>query len=65
MGVLPSARGQGIGRVLVAHAEAALNALGCPKINLQVLTARPESHRFWIALGYREDPVTSLGKRLA
>lgn len=65
VGVLPSLRGQGFGRALVAHAEAELARLGCPKINLQVLTAKPESQRFWNALGYREDFVTSLGKRLA
>lgn len=65
VGVLPSLRGQGVGRELVAHAERALAGLGCPKVNLQVLTAKPESQRFWIALGYREDLVTSLGKRLA
>lgn len=65
VGVLPSARGQGVGRALVEHAERALAALGCPKVNLQVLTAKPESQRFWRALGYREDLVTSLGKRLA
>jgi ribosomal protein S18 acetylase RimI-like enzyme len=65
VGVAPSARGRGTGRALVAYAEAALARLGCPKINLQVLTAKPESQRFWRALGYREDFVTSLGKRLA
>lgn len=64
VGVHPSARGRGLGRALVLHAEAALQAVGCPKINLQVLTAKPASQRFWQALGYAEDPVTSLGKRL-
>lgn len=63
--VLPLLRGQGVGRALVEHAERALAALGCPKINLQVLTARADTQRFWTALGYREDAVTSFGKRLA
>ena len=65
VGVLPLLRGRGIGRALVAHAESALRVRGCPKINLQVLTARPDAQRFWVTLGYREDPVTSLGKRLS
>ena len=64
VGVMPALRGQGIGRALVAHAERALAALGCPKINLQVLTAKSDAPEFWRALGYREDLVTSLGKRL-
>jgi ribosomal protein S18 acetylase RimI-like enzyme len=54
----------GIGKRLVAHAEAALTALGCPKVNLQVLSAKEEIRAFYEALGYRADPVISLGKRL-
>ena len=64
VGVHPRARGAGLGRALVQHAERALLARGCPKVNVQVLTARPEAQRFWTAMGYREDFVTSLGKRL-
>jgi GNAT superfamily N-acetyltransferase len=64
VGVLPAERGRGIGRALVEWAEARLALLGCPKVNLQVLAAKPDSQRFWLALGYREDPVASLGKRL-
>ena len=54
----------GIGTRLVAHAEAALTARGCPKVNLQVLSAKEEIRAFYEALGYRADPVISLGKRL-
>jgi ribosomal protein S18 acetylase RimI-like enzyme len=54
----------GIGTRLVAHAEAALTALGCPKVNLQVLSAKEEVRAFYEALGYRADAVISLGKRL-
>ncbi|RFU46343.1 GNAT family acetyltransferase [Paraburkholderia sp. DHOC27] len=54
----------GIGKRLVAHAEAALTARGCPKVNLQVLSAKEEVRAFYEALGYRADAVISLGKRL-
>jgi ribosomal protein S18 acetylase RimI-like enzyme len=59
-----SQRRHGIGTRLVAHAEAALAALGCPKVNLQVLAAKDEIRGFYEALGYRADAVISLGKRL-
>ena len=64
VGVHPARRGQGLGRALVAHAERELAALGCPKINLQVLEAKPDAVAFWRALGYVPDPVLSLGRRL-
>ncbi|MBW9103540.1 GNAT family acetyltransferase [Paraburkholderia phenoliruptrix] len=57
-------RRHGIGTRLVAHVEAALTALGCPKLNLQVLSAKSDVRAFYEALGYRADEVISLGKRL-
>ncbi|WP_118179535.1 GNAT family acetyltransferase [Paraburkholderia phosphatilytica] len=64
LAVSPSLRRLRIGTRLVAHAEQALTALGCPKVNLQVLEDRPEVLGFYAALGYRADAVVSLGKRL-
>lgn len=64
LGVLPAHRGRGVGRRLVAHAEAALAARGCPKINLQVLIANESARAFWRVLGYAPDAVESLGRRL-
>jgi ribosomal protein S18 acetylase RimI-like enzyme len=57
-------RRHGIGKRLVAHAEAALTARGCPKVNLQVLSAKEDIRAFYEALGYRADAVISMGKRL-
>jgi ribosomal protein S18 acetylase RimI-like enzyme len=57
-------RRHGIGKRLVAHAEVALTARGCPKVNLQVLSAKQEIREFYEALGYRADAVISMGKRL-
>jgi ribosomal protein S18 acetylase RimI-like enzyme len=64
LGVHPDARRAGLGRALVAHAERALGALGCPKVNLQVLSAKPDANAFWRSVGYESDAVTSFGKRL-
>jgi ribosomal protein S18 acetylase RimI-like enzyme len=64
VGVHPARRQQGIGRALVRHAEQALVAQGCPKVNLQVLHVKDSEQTFWRALGYLEDSVMSLGKRL-
>ncbi|APR34755.1 GNAT family acetyltransferase [Paraburkholderia sp. SOS3] len=57
-------RRRGIGTQLVRYAEAALAARGCPKVNLQVLSAKGEIRAFYERLGYRMDDVVSLGKRL-
>lgn len=59
------ARRLGIGRALLAHAEAALAERGCPKVNLQVLPGNDDACRFYEALGYREEARISFGKRLA
>ena len=62
--VAPDARRHGLGTRLVRHAESALAAMGCLKLNLQVLTEKPDVLAFYDRLGYRADAVVSLGKRL-
>ena len=64
VGVLPLLRRSGLARALVTHAEAELARRGCPKINLQVLAGNDDGRDFWRALGYVDDAVVSLGKRL-
>ncbi|PMS10057.1 GNAT family acetyltransferase [Trinickia caryophylli] len=64
LAVMPELRRLGIGTRLVAHAEQALAALGCPKVNLQVLESKSDVRHFYEALGYAGDAVISLGKRL-
>ncbi|MGS0893779.1 GNAT family acetyltransferase [Burkholderia stagnalis] len=63
-GVANDARRLGIGRALIAHAEAALAARGCLKINLQVLPGNDDACRFYAALGYRVEERISFGKML-
>ncbi len=64
VGVLPRLRRSGLARALVTRAEAELARRGCPKINLQVLASNDDGRNFWRALGYVDDAVVSLGKRL-
>jgi len=64
IGVAPAERRHGHGRALLAHAEAQLRALGCPKINIQVMAVNEQALHFWRAAGYQPDHVVSLGRRL-
>ncbi|GAA1154687.1 GNAT family acetyltransferase [Microbacterium oxydans] len=58
------ARGLGVGRELVAHVEARLRDLGCPKVNLQVRSGNAQVVDFYRRLGYEIDDTVDLGKRL-
>lgn len=57
-------RRQGYGALLMVRAESMLRQTGCPKINLQLRTSNAPAIDFYNALGYFEDQVVSLGKRL-
>lgn len=57
-------RGRGHGRAIAQAVEARLRALGCPKLNLQVLASNPGAVEFWRRLGFRVEERISLGKRL-
>ncbi|WP_448319495.1 GNAT family acetyltransferase [Streptomyces sp. CO7] len=57
-------RGTGLGRALVEQAEAALAALGCPKVQLQVRPDNIGVIDFYERLGYAPYEAISLGKRL-
>ena len=62
--VHPGHRRQGIGTALVRYAEAALKALGCPKISVQVPSGDTEVVALFQKLGYQVEPRISLGKGL-
>jgi ribosomal protein S18 acetylase RimI-like enzyme len=55
----------GIGRALIRHAEEALQALGCAKVNLQVRATNAEVVQFYERLGYAAEDRISLGRRLS
>lgn len=64
LAVAPRFRRRGFATCLMAEAERRLAAAGCPKINLQVRDTNTEVLRFYRRIGYVQDPVVSLGKRL-
>lgn len=57
-------RGTGIGRRLMAAAEAWLTARGSPKIQLMVRSDNQAARGFYDALGYELQDVVTIGKRL-
>jgi ribosomal protein S18 acetylase RimI-like enzyme len=64
LAVSPQYRRRAIGRALMHEAEQRLIELGCPKINLLVRTSNTEVLTFYRSLGYVQDDVASLGRRL-
>lgn len=64
LAVAPSMRRHGWGRAMMAEVEFLLRARGCPKINLQIRQTNQSVIAFYEALGYGNDNVVGLGKRL-
>jgi ribosomal protein S18 acetylase RimI-like enzyme len=60
--VSPSHRRQHIGSRLVSHAERALTAKGCVKINLQIMEGNESVSAFYASLGFRIEKRISMGK---
>ena len=46
------------------EAEALLRAMVCPKISLQIRRSNADVVAFYRSIGYTEDDVVSMGKRL-
>lgn len=64
LAVLPEYQKQGYGRRLVERAIRELKKFGCLKVNVQVRTNNAAVIEFYKHLGFKEDDVVSLGKRL-
>lgn len=64
LAVSPERRKKGIAARLVRHAEAALAARGCVKVNLQVRAGNESAVDFYRRLGYETEERVSLGKEL-
>ncbi|HUF98799.1 MAG TPA: GNAT family acetyltransferase [Ilumatobacter sp.] len=64
LGVSPSERGTGVGAAMMLHAQSALRAVGCPKINLQVPSSNPDAIEFYRTMGYAVDDVILMSVRL-
>lgn len=62
--VHPDHRKSGVGGALVRHAETALVARGCLKINLQIRGGNERVAAFYESLGYVVEPRVSMGKKV-
>ena len=64
LAVAPVLQRRGIATKLVEISEAELAKLGCPKIDLMVRNTNQAVIDFYHAIGYGDDPVVVLSKRL-
>lgn len=64
LGVEPSLQRQGFGQQIMQEVEQRLHHLGCPKLNLMVRGSNTKVVAFYQNLGYVQDDVVCLGKRL-
>jgi ribosomal protein S18 acetylase RimI-like enzyme len=64
LAVDPATRRGGLGRILMAAAEAWLRERGAPKLQLMVREGNEEALGFYAALGLEAQPVVVLGRRL-
>jgi ribosomal protein S18 acetylase RimI-like enzyme len=64
LAVSPGHQRRGHARAIVAEVERRLEALGCPKLNLMVRRDNADAIGFYARLGYDEQAVVTLGKRL-
>jgi len=64
LAVAPAHRRSGIATRIMKKAEEILADAGCPKINLQVRESNQSVIEFYNRMGFGNDRVVSLGKRL-
>lgn len=64
LAVDPKCRRLGYARTIIEEVERRLAEIGCPKVNLQVRQENVEAIAFYQKIGFSEDRVVSLGKRL-
>ena len=64
LAVKPSEQRKRYGQLIMQAVEDLIKRKGCPKINLQVRTTNQAVIAFYESLGFANDNVVSLGKRL-
>ena len=64
LAVDPAHQRKGYGHLIMQEVEKRIRARGCPKINLQVRATNDGVIKFYQSLGYSDDNVIGLGKRL-
>ena len=64
LAVHPDFRENGYGQKIMNSVETEIRKMGCPKINLQIRTGNDRVTSFYQKLGFTNDDVVSMGKRL-
>ena len=64
LAVDPAHQRNGYAHLIMQEVEKRIRARGCPKINLQVRATNDGVIKFYQSLGYSDDNVIGLGKRL-
>lgn len=64
LAVSPEHQRKGHGQTIMKAVEGLIKSKGCPKINLQVRNTNRSIIAFYKAIGYGDDNVVGLGKRL-
>lgn len=64
LAVDPEFQRRGLGRLMMSEVERRLKDLGCPKLNLQVRRGNADAFAFYRSIGYSDDDVIGMGKRL-
>ena len=64
LAVTPEQRKAGIGRLLMESLEQRMRERGVAKVNLQVRADNIDVVAFYDGLGYADEPLTSMGKRV-
>ncbi len=64
LAVKPSEQRKGYGKAIMLAVESLLKIKGCPKINLQIRETNENVIAFYTSIGYGNDNVIGLGKRL-
>ncbi|HQB89101.1 MAG TPA: GNAT family acetyltransferase [Treponemataceae bacterium] len=64
LAVAPAFRKRGVATELLRHAEQALAAKGCMKINLQILESNEQVKEFYLKNGYSIEARISMGKQI-
>jgi ribosomal protein S18 acetylase RimI-like enzyme len=64
LAVHPDYRRLGITTIMMKAAEDKLRKMGCPKINVQIRISNQEVIKFYESIGFSDDQVVSMGKRL-
>ena len=64
LAVHPDFRENGYGQKIMNSVETEIRKMGCSKINLQIRTGNDKVASFYQKLGFTNDDVVSMGKRL-